>query len=294
MRNRHTSFRHRPGFTLVELLVVIGIIALLISILLPSLNKARQAAMKAQDLNNIRQVAIGCVTYASEFRGSWPRGDRGRIQANDDLKWVHSTTYDYLLRAVGGSGGQTARDLANGGTKIPADRLRMMSCNTLQDLVDVGDYSGGDVSYYARGPDDNPYADPPGYDEMQMGWIYFGGREPTRIDGTLRQYPSGMPAPSSTPKYVFPRKQGDRPTTTTLLTCYARSTNSFGTMLPHFKRSYASQLLGNSAQPFQLTSQIDGMCMAYTDGSARFVGYDDFGAVTSYSGGWFFYDRLAR
>ena len=67
--HRHTP---RKGFTLVELLVVIGVIAILIALLLPALNRAREQSIRAQCASNLRQVGMYLAMYANQQRSSMP------------------------------------------------------------------------------------------------------------------------------------------------------------------------------------------------------------------------------
>ena len=62
----------RHGFTLVELLVVIGIIAVLVSILLPALNRARAQARTVQCLSNLKQIGLAFANYVNENKGWFP------------------------------------------------------------------------------------------------------------------------------------------------------------------------------------------------------------------------------
>ena len=130
------------AFTLVELLVVIGIIALLIGILLPSLRKARESAQAVTCASNLRQIAQSIIGYASDNKGKLPpsvinanSGSVAQTMYPDGWFWSNELQRKYLAAPHGMQG------------SLPKIGNSVFKCPTGYEEAVTG---GGFAAYYPR------------------------------------------------------------------------------------------------------------------------------------------------
>jgi prepilin-type N-terminal cleavage/methylation domain-containing protein/prepilin-type processing-associated H-X9-DG protein len=114
-RRRHPA----NGFTLVELLVVIGVIAILVAILLPALNRAKEAGTRATCMNNLRQAGMAIVSYVTDNKGRLPVPSKVTAGPSDAILWQPARIADINSQGLGKYLGLTPQSL--GAWRCPSD-----------------------------------------------------------------------------------------------------------------------------------------------------------------------------
>jgi prepilin-type processing-associated H-X9-DG protein/prepilin-type N-terminal cleavage/methylation domain-containing protein len=191
-KSRLNRLRH-VGFTLVELLVVIGIIALLISILLPALSKARESANQVKCAAQQRQILQGMMLHANEHKGYMPMagklwttsGGTSPTDVNDPAQrkyeYVGTTTLVVSATAAG-IGKYLGQDMdftsvANLQTSLLTGTVRkIFACPSDKEGGRDGETVGGGGSYWSS------YA----FNEAPLGWADSTGANPGGVYGHSR------------------------------------------------------------------------------------------------------------
>ena len=149
----------KSAFTLVELLVVIAIIAMLVTLLLPAVQAAREAARRAQCLNNVKQLALGCINHESANNyfptGGWGwrwvlDSDRGQNLdqpggwIGNILPYIEESAF-HASMSDGNAAELTAVQL-DGAARIIASPISIITCPSRRD---GGPYANGTKAYNA-------------------------------------------------------------------------------------------------------------------------------------------------
>jgi prepilin-type N-terminal cleavage/methylation domain-containing protein len=228
----------KGGFTLTELLIVIAIIALLLSIMVPCLGRAREHARRVACENNLHEGIVAAHLYAGDYDGFLPEGN-----IIDQSAPGYNKSWD------------------------AADLLTLVNFNTMKTFAGYGLTAEHATCETARKYFEGTYnwlsplpAVHPVLPAVCVGWIYWGNRGDWTDPGTGR-------------RYITPKKVADQPTSNTLVTCFCYNrydaVGSHGTWPAWYSSHVGGTFQYAVGRP--MDPPPDGLVAGRLDGSARFV-----------------------
>ncbi len=130
--------RYHKGFTLIELMVVIAIIAILAGLLLPALAKSKSKAIQINCLSNMKQMGVGLLLYSEDFNGQLP--GNFHHNSNPDFTWTDALS-PYLgevdsIRLCGADPRKKEKHDLNGTSYIMNDHLITPLFNAFGEMVE--------------------------------------------------------------------------------------------------------------------------------------------------------------